>query len=147
MMPHRLTPLCVWLAAILLVVATMLAPAAASAHPGHGEAHLHGGLMVSDPPQGPGASPGIPDDLANAALLVDTPHATHRVSIAAEPEVERACTGSACCGTGHGCCAAVLADGHAPTPPPTASRLAIARANAPPGRDAPRLPEPPRPIR
>lgn len=143
---HRTIHLCFWLSTILLMAAGVLAPSVAWAHPGHGEERGQSRLMAFQASFGT-TSPDVDEDPANALLQGDDPQAVHPATLAAQPGGERGCAGAACCGTGHGCCVAYLPGWDDSPPAPADNRLAIALGDAPPGRGAPRLPEPPRPFR
>lgn len=145
-MKLRLPPLLVWLATILLMLAGVLAPGLAAAHPGHGAERGQSRLGAVQPPAGT-ASLDVHDDVANALFRGDDSPGMHPAELAERPDEERRCDGAACCGTGHGCCAAYLPGWDAAPSPPAGRPLAIALAGAPSGLGAPRLPEPPRPFR
>lgn len=142
---RRVIPLSIWLATILLMVAGLFAPGAASAHPGHAEARApHPPAAV---PAWPGPAPaGMLDHLAPDLDLPGEDGVAHP-ALAAPADRDPACAGAACCGTGHGCCAACPTGSADLPPPPAGGRPALLHAGAPPGLGAPRLPEPPRPFR
>ena len=146
MILRRVIPLVFWLSVILVMAAGMLVPVQASAHPGHAQGI--GSLQPASFHPSAVTATLNPDDLLAPDLRdVEAMRGNDRAILLEQLTGEGACRGAACCGTGHGCCAAYLVEGVDPAPPPVASRVLAVLTGLRLGLGATAIPEPPRPTR
>jgi len=151
MMPLRTLTLVFWLAIVLGTALGALVPASALAHPGHGS----GPAQIT-----PTATSAATLTVTSAAWLADdaSPESLDAVAAGEAPGVVRAipgrvaveavsCGGASCCGTGHGCCAAIACVSPMTGASPRQAPLNTLLAGLPSGLGASTLAEPPRPLR